>query len=143
MRTFDALDQDQRIARALQQAGDYCFTQRGGEWLCEGPHGVYVVTEERCGCPDWQYRCGNADAVCKHIYLLGRLLLELGGALAPCEEGVCQRCGVVEPVQTLVALDDLGTYACRECYEARPEEQAPSRKPMTEREQAAFDRIFG
>jgi hypothetical protein len=142
-RTFDALDQESRIARAFQQSGDYTFTAHDGDtWICEGPRGSYLVSSEQCSCEDHQYRCANAGAVCKHQWLLGRLLLELGGAPAPPEEGVCQRCGVVEPVQTMVALDDVGGHACRECYQGR-EERAPSRKPMTEREQAAFDRIFG
>ena len=142
-RQLDALDQEARIARAVQQAADYSFTQRGDEWLCEGPHGSYVVTAEACSCNDWQYRCANAEAVCKHQWLLGRLLIEIGGAPVPREKGFCQRCGVVEPLAALVALDDVGGYACRECYEARPEEPTPARPTMTEREQAAFGRIFG
>lgn len=142
-RPMDALDQESRIARAVHQAGDYVLTPHDGDtWICEGPRGAYLVSAEQCSCEDWQYRCGNVQMVCKHQWLLGRLLLELGGAPTPPEEGVCRRCGVVEPVAALVALDDLGTYACRGCYQG-PEEPSPGRKPMTASEEAAFARIFG
>lgn len=116
---FDALDQEARVARALHSAGDYEIRPHDGSYIVDGPRGAYIVSETSCSCDDWLHRCSKVGAKCKHQVLVGHWLIANGtGYLTPepREEGHCRNCGVVEPVEVLVALNDLGAYVCRDCY---------------------------
>ncbi len=73
--TFDELDQDARVARAIRQ--DFTFVpQDEGTWICENEAGDgYLVTVDACTCEDCQYRTGPAGALCKHSIALRHHLL--------------------------------------------------------------------
>ena len=122
-RPFTALDQDARVARAFLEAGDYTFAPHdAGTWRCDGPRGSFLVSEQGdCSCEDATYTTGPVGGRCKHAILLGRWLIATGFGLLAREEGHCRNCGVVEPAEVLVALDDLGAYVCRDCYEGQAE----------------------
>jgi len=82
-RPFDAIDQERRVAAAIVQAGDYHFSPLNpGEWICDGPRGSFLVTEEGgCSCEDATYTTGPVGARCKHAVMLGHRLIEMGAAM--------------------------------------------------------------
>ena len=105
-RPFDALDQERRIAAAIVQAGDYDFTPHAdpGSWICDGPRGSFLVTEEGgCSCEDATYTTGPAGARCKHAVMLGHRLIEMGAGMTGAPLYPLSPADLARPVRATIA----------------------------------------
>lgn len=80
MQRTQAVEQEARVVRAVQESGDYVFVELEGErFVCTSKSGkAYLVTGRYCTCPDYQHRCAGNDLRCKHQIALGQKLLAEG-----------------------------------------------------------------
>ena len=79
---WSALDQDARVARAAREGFRFTALDEGA-WVCETESGhAYRVTLTACDCPDSEYRCTSAGALCKHRIALNHHLLASGAVFA-------------------------------------------------------------
>jgi hypothetical protein len=107
---------DTRVTRAMREMEDYTVTPHDpGSWIVEGPRGAYLVTGKACSCEDHLYRCGPVGVPCKHMHFVATHLLEQGVLEEPRKPTVAEKLS-----------RDLGRQVI-----------------WTERDEKAFDRIFG
>jgi hypothetical protein len=125
-----AQQQDERTARAMRE--DYDWTEAGnGAWICETADGnEYLVWEDACQCKDWEYRVSKQPgAKCKHQIALGHKLIAEGASL--CAKGLrMMRDEQPEKADLAATSEKLSNALGRNVI-------------WGEREEKAFDRIFG
>jgi hypothetical protein len=139
-RPFDGIAQDQRISRAIAQAGDYEFRPLDpGTWVCDGPRGSFLVTETGgCSCEDAQYVTEPAGGRCKHAIMLGHKLIEAGLSLVDEVPGPLSPRDVTPTRPAEIAADDQ--YFAIAANLARHLGRSVT---WTAKDEAAFARLMG